>query len=590
MSLLGDTSISRIAAIRPEGTRQSARRDLWLLGTLLLALFASSVLWELRWRHGLPFDIDEAGYANLAITDLHAVQHHGFLGWIQAVDGPSIFSPITTALATPFLLILGVHDVVMLLVPLVLTLAGTALLFCLARRSLGRPAAWTATILFSTTPAVIVYSRTFLFVAAATTCMVGALYALLRSDRLQSRRWSIAFGVCVGLMPLARTETIGFIPSLVVAAAIAGSFSDNRRRAARNGSIAAICAAATAATWLVPNHNWLGVWNYLTGYGYGRAAANYGQSHSVLSYAGLHRAELGFLGEVRLPHFLVFALGSIACLMFGVTAIRRLRLCSAAKLVLRHPLMPALVVVIEGFAALSTTANQGTGFPVPLVPALCLLSAWAMQRLWSRRPARAVAIAAVVGCFGFLPALPWSWAASREVAVTLPQLGHAVVSSGAGLPASGQFMNASNPSAARRQLGKEWVAANKQLGQHIASEYPVPALAVFLFRNWWYNLNSVNLERNLAGEPPVPIAAPEVEEIGASPSDLRRWLATSWRRSICIAFTAPGTFAEFTPYINQASAARLLASRGFVRVGAIQLPDGQTMTEWHHGRVCPSGH
>jgi hypothetical protein len=133
------------------------------------------------------------------------------------------------------------------------------------------------------------------------------------------------------------------------------------------------------------------------------------------------------------------------------------------------------------------------------------------------------------------------------------------------------------------------VAANEQLGQHLASEYPVPALAAFLFRSWWYNLNTVNLERNLADKSPVPIAAPDVEEIGDTPADLHKWLTTSWRRYICIALTAPGTVDEFTPYVNQGYAAHLLASQGFVRVGTTPLPDGQVMTEWHHPHVCPGG-
>ena len=552
--------------------------------------FVSSALWVIHWRHGQPFDIDEAGYSNLGIADLRALQQRGIIGWIRAVDGPNIFSPITTALATPFLLVLGVHDVTMLLVPLALTLASTALFFALARRILARPAAWAATILLATTPSVIDYSRTFVFVAAATMVMVGALYTLLRSNRLQSRHWSVAFGVCVGLLPLARTETVAYIPGLVVAAAAAGCLADQRGRAARNGAIAAVCAVLTAASWLAPNHNWLSVWDYLTGYGYGHAAANYGQSHSHLSYAALHTTELSFLNEIYLPHFLVFALGSLACLVIGVAAVHRSGLATVAKRVVRHPLMPALVVVVEGFGALSSSTNQGTGFSVPLVPGLCLLAAWAMHRMWPQRPGRVIAVAGVVGCLGFIPALPWSWPASRQVSVTLPQLGYAVVTSGQGLSASGQFIDVSYPSAAQGQLGKEWVTANEQLGQHIASEYPVPALAAFLFRNWWYNLNTVNFERNLADASTVPITAPEVEEIGATPADLRKWLTTSWRRYICIAFTAPGTVDEFTPYINQPDAARLLASQGFVRVGTIPLPDGQTMTEWHHAQVCPGGH
>lgn len=286
---------------------------------------------------------------------------------------------------------------------------------------------------------------------------------------------------------------------------------------------------------------------------------------------------------------MIFVLGSLVCLTIGLAATGRGG-AAVAKRVVAHPLMPALVVVVEGFAALSSTSNQGTGFAVPLIPGLCLLAAWAMQRVLSRHSGLIVAIAVVVGCFGFIPSLPWTWGATRQRAVTLPQVGYAIVSWGQGLGASSQFADVSDPSAARQRLGEAWVAANQQLGQHIASEYPVPALAAFLFRNWWYNINSVNLERNLADESPLPITTPEVELIGNKPGDVRKWLTTSWRRYICIAFTAPGTIDEFTPYIDQVYAARLLASDGFVHVGTIALPDGQTMTEWHHPAVCPGGH
>lgn len=293
MSPLSTPALSRISGLGWRDMKQRAGSDRWLLGAFVLVLFVSSALWEIHWRHGQPFDIDEAGYGNFAITDLRGLQQSGIIGWIRAVDAPSIFSPITTALATPFLLVFGVHDVTLLLVPLTLTLTGTVLFFGLARRVLSRPAAWAATILLATTPAVIDYSRTFLFTAAATAVMIGGLYSLLRTERLQVRGWSIVFGVCIGLLPLARTETIAYIPSLVLAAVGSGYMASQRRRAAQNGAIAAVCAVLTAGTWLAPNHNWRMVWKYLTGYAYGHAATNYGQQpHSHLSYAALRNTEL----------------------------------------------------------------------------------------------------------------------------------------------------------------------------------------------------------------------------------------------------------------------------------------------------------
>ena len=139
-----------------------------------------------------------------------------------------------------------------------------------------------ATLVVAAMPAISDYSREFVFAVPATLFFTGTLWALLRSDRLRRPRWVWTAAVFVGFMTLSRTMTVSFLPAIALIALgqLFASREELRRRALRLLAGAGI-ATFVAASWFL--HNWRGVWDYLRTSGYGSAAGQYGQAHSILS-------------------------------------------------------------------------------------------------------------------------------------------------------------------------------------------------------------------------------------------------------------------------------------------------------------------
>lgn len=63
---------------------------------LVVSFFAIGARWLWLYRHGQPFDIDEAGYLMIALGNYHALTDDGFGGWVSSVLGPGLQGPLPT--------------------------------------------------------------------------------------------------------------------------------------------------------------------------------------------------------------------------------------------------------------------------------------------------------------------------------------------------------------------------------------------------------------------------------------------------------------------------------------------------------------
>lgn len=574
--------------------RQSASRntDRVLFCVLLFAFALSSVAWDIHWRHGQPYDIDESGYLGIALADVHSLVSGGVVSWIKTVDVPSIQSPLTTALATPLFLIFGARSLTGLLVPLLLMLAAITFVYLLGRRIMSRRATWLATGLMCTAPAIVNYSRDYIFAAAAAAATACALYCFHRSDRLKSLGWSCALGVALGLMPLARTMTVSYLPAFAVMLLLAIASADARKARSRNALVTVVVAAATSATWLAPNHNYSLVWNYLTSYGYGSASLAYGQRHSVLSYAAWRSVAQVFGSLVYLPHFVCLAVGSLLALGLGLSGWLRRGAGAGLRYIVEHPLLPSALLVLEGFGALASSGNSGDGFAVPLIAPLCLLTGCAFAKSLRRLRFADVGIVVIVACIGFVPSLPWAWSLNGTWTADVPQLGSIDVASGQGIIQ--QYIAGGAPinmlDAGHMALGREWVAMNQTVAARLGDSYTSPVLVAFGFRHRLLNVNSVDLARATDNEPTLPLTMVNVG-LGPSPADrseYRLWLTAGAAAHACLLLTATGTANEFTPLVDGPAMVSAARAAGFVSTTTLPLPDGRIMTTWRRPAMCPA--
>src|SRR5439155_8842405 len=126
------------------------------------------------------------------------------------------------------------------------------------------------------------YTREYHFSVPCAAFLTASLYALVRSDRLRSTGWALAWGALMGLAVLSRTMAAGFVPGIFVAGAVLGiAGSQSRWGVLANLVGAAGAMVLVAAIWYARNLH--PVLDYLRGFGYGSHSAEFGRGGSLTS-------------------------------------------------------------------------------------------------------------------------------------------------------------------------------------------------------------------------------------------------------------------------------------------------------------------
>ena len=289
----------------------------------------------------------------------------------------------------------------------------------------------------------------------------AALWALLRSDRLERRGWAVASGLLLGLTLLSRTMTIAYLPGFVAAAALPVLFYAERRRD-RLVNLALLLGAggAIAAVWYLPNRDTVG--SYLFHFGYGADSASYGSRHSIASVAYWTTEARELVGDLYLPLAAVLALCLIAAAASAIAAGRphRPRREELLRWLGSNAAIPAIVVA-EGYLALSSSRNQGTAFALPWLPALLVLVVAAASRI-RERAVRAAVVTAIAAVSVFDVAMKSGLAGpiSGPTRLDVPGIGETIVSDGRGqiqLEVLGSGYPIGSPTDPLPDLDKRWL-------------------------------------------------------------------------------------------------------------------------------------
>jgi hypothetical protein len=229
--------------------------------------------WIFVYRRGL-LDIDEAGYTLSAFRHYNALYEGGFVAWILSVFEPSPVSPLTPGVASLMFAVFGPDPVYGFLVPVLLGVIAVIATYLLGKQVGGQSVGLASAALLATTPLILMYSRSFHFSIPATAITVLALLSLFKSKRAQDWGWVLAFGIFIGIMPLSRSMTLGFIPCVAGAALPYVIFEQDRWMRIGRLVIAGVVAVLTSLPWLWKSGSL--VWWYLSQFGYGSRAVEFG--------------------------------------------------------------------------------------------------------------------------------------------------------------------------------------------------------------------------------------------------------------------------------------------------------------------------
>ncbi|WP_209091525.1 ArnT family glycosyltransferase [Agrobacterium tumefaciens] len=557
------------------------------LGIFLLLYTLINMNWISNYRDGGLFDIDESAYLMMAVKNYFAYVNGGFLSWLLMVESPNAASPLTSALASLLFVATGPRLAFGIYVPLFACIVSIVCIYYIAKHCGDRSFAAVTALLVATTPLLVIYSRSFHFAMPATACTTAALLCLIKSEQAARWAWIVAFGFFVGLMPLARTMTIAFIPCIGIAAFIyvAGSSVDKLPRIGRL-FVAGIVACATSATWLAWNGSYVA--EYLFSFGYGARAQEFGPK---LSYFGSIRYMVQvYLDQVYAPHFIAISLGMAMALLV------------LAKNVLRgppgqlwnyvaSPITPLSIFVLSSFLVLCSSQNKGTAFIAPILPATILLSTWSLFKLANNSHVCRGALAAsltLIATYSFVPMVALNPVVSTRTTHWLPGYGNVVYSDGSGTQQVYEAAHGLNMTSPGKALPQETAAAWKSL--YVDTLDAVMPLAgstrtvAFGFRNAVYNVNTIGLTNSLRNQEPLYFAQIEPLVTGESTEGYLAWLSSGPAKKACVLLTSPGADAEFSPYVNTALLEIAAKQANFVVMDSLTMPNGRIAKIW--ARPC----
>jgi hypothetical protein len=545
-------------------------------GVAMLAYLIIQVRWIFLYHHGL-IDIDEAGYLLAAFREYHAFRESGFRAWISTIFWPSPVSPMAPAVASLIFVVFGPEPVYGFLVPVMFGAIAVIATYLLGKQVAGRSVGLASAALLATTPLILMFSRSFHFSIPATAITTLALLSLFKSKRAQHWGWVIALGVFVGLMPLARSMALAFIPCVGAAAVAYVAFEPDRWVRIGRLAVAGVVAVLTSLIWLWKSGPF--VWWYLFEFGYGSRAVEYG---SKITWLGRLQERIDRTAdEIYLPHALIIGVGLVAGIVLLVQAVSARRIAPT----LRSPVTPLVVFSLLCIMMLSSTQNEGSAFLAPVLPAVYVAAAAMLYGVAGRASGWLNLAVAAIALVAFLPFadLRWSLAAHHEIDTPWRSF---VVSDGSGTQERYEAAYGINTAKPGRLLPADQVEAWKLLNTRTAErlgEMP----AAMGFRSVVYNVNTIRLAKYLGSWADLEMMQIEPLAIGDGLDQYKAWLLPGGQAArACTLLTAAGDQAEFPPLVNTSLLEQAAKAIGFARVDEWSMPNGRVVRMW--ARPCPS--
>lgn len=570
-----------------------SERRRWALIVLVAALLlaALDLWWVHTYRQGYPLSIDEAGYTSIALGDYFSLKSLGLHAWWDTIQATPIQAPLTPALTS---LVMVVNEgimqgfVVLAGFLVVLTMA----VYGIADRIAGPRLGALAALVVVTSQGAFMFAHQFIFALPAAALLACSVYSLLRSEGMQRTRWALVCGVAIGLMLLARTMTVVFVPG-IAAAALVALLTRPRQDwpiGALNLAGAAVAAFAVAATWYWRN---LGsVRDYLTNYGYGSASSNYGASHSILSWAWWHDvASRMASSDLLIPLGAVVLAGLIAV---AVEVVRRIARATdrrgEAFRMAGSDAFSIAVVFVAGYLALSTSRNAGFGFTFPLAVLLPPLAVIAL-RLHRGATVAVVSLLAAIAVVNVAANSNITEGLSRERSIHVPALG--TIAWIDGVTNTLQSMREEQPGPETRFVGADraWPRASDQLAHYIVDDLGTPLatpVTAFAPANALLNTSTValaSLQDYQAIRIPLVGLPDEGNDVAAYTRDLND--PGTGPPAVLITFRSNRGGNELQMGPGQAAVEEAARRSGFQLVRTMPLPNGTRLHVWKR-RESPS--
>ncbi|HWM64149.1 MAG TPA: glycosyltransferase family 39 protein [Solirubrobacterales bacterium] len=550
----------------------------------IVAFVAMDLWWVLTYRDGYPMNVDEAGYTSIALNNHLAFENFGVRGWWSSVQTQTPNAPLLPALTSVLMVVkTGLMEGYVVLIGFFALLIAAA--YGIGERLAGPRLGALGAFVVATSEGALLFSREFVFAIPTAAMLACAVYALLRSERMRSTPWAIACGASIGLMLLARTMAIAFVPGLFAAALIAMlavERTDLPRRFLNLG-LAALSAALVAAAWYW--NNLQPVLDYLTNYGYGARSDYYGAETSTVSWGRFRAvADRVITDDLLVP---LAALVVVAFIALAVVAVRRVLAAEDRReAVLRLAASDAVavgIVIAAGFAALMTSQNGGNGFTLPIAMLMPPLAVVAL-RFYRAVALPAAALLAAIGLLN-LAATSNLWQdLAKFRSVEVPGFDYQAWLNGTPRSVGAVRAQVPGPSTQFTERDGGWLEADAELSRMLLDRIytgTLPnGLTVFASRHRAISTNSLQVAALLYHRTSLPLTQLESEPGGDTVANYEHQLTDPEKGLPSLLVTMNRNTDDFDPLVTQAKAEAAARRVGFRREQTMALPDGRQLRLW----------
>ncbi len=279
-----------------------------------IALTAVNYFWIKNNLSNIPPPWDTAYYIYMGLNDYDSLVNSGvrpFI-WTFLHQAPTL-APLFPATSVPFFMLFGpgietAYFTNFLYVSILLIAA-----YFIAEPLGGKTAGWLSAFFVAAFPAVIAFSRDFLFEFPLAALTASSYLFFLKADAFRKRRASILFGVFAGLSVLTKTMGIVFFVLPFLYAVYFLIRPDGGKGVRTNVALASLSALVIAAVFYVPNFK--AIFGYLFHYGVGEGASHYNLGLSDKLTVGYWTIYFRLIAE-RGISFGYAALFIVSCILF----------------------------------------------------------------------------------------------------------------------------------------------------------------------------------------------------------------------------------------------------------------------------------
>lgn len=598
------------------------------LVVLLGVAVGLNVWWIDTHLRGMPFSIDAAGYLQRAVRDGDALRSGGISAYVQVIRTPADYqAPLLTAASglVQGVLGLGLLKLVDLVqVFYVITIVSS---YAIARRVLGRRWALLAAIVIACVPAILWTSRDFDLALPAAALFTATLAIQLYAEDFQSLPWAMAWGLALGLASLSRTVVLALLPALVIMAMLRAAHGDQRPRRLANLAAGLLVGIGVAATWYTATGR--AVLHYLTSYGYGANSTTSGTAASWFSLGPWTlRAHLIVTQDLFLPLSAALVLSALVGATYAIArwskarqAGSRVRSPRAANEKLSWLLSKLstdvgtlTAVFVLCYLALSSERGEGSGFELPIVPALVILMLWLAHHATGKPRLLLAASCLLAAAVSFANQAGWVLPAYSDVVsakvgswnlVAFDSRGLLIEYAGQewGCPAvypciRSELTSRATPrdeshNASVNAYLRSWTlpvdAATRFIETFARVHRRVPVVYLSV-QDPFFNTNTVALAAQVADGSPLPVG---LLTPPTSSTNYRDQFEESRFGEPNFVVEGPlpanATAARFSPDNHQSTVVAALRDDGYERVDSVTLPDHRVLGIWwkNRGSLAP---